>query len=267
MKKFSTYLEEEKLKHLEHLEDALFNVGWKGGEDALRILEEIVASLQGSSSSSINIQSKVDGAPSIIAGTNPENGKFFVATKSLFNKTPKINYTDADVDANHSGDLATKMKIALAQFPKLNIDGIIQGDFMFVPSDLKKVTIDGEPMISFTPNTITYAVPVDQPLAKQIQAAKVGVIWHTSYTGDTIAGLSAVFSVNVGALTKTSAVWAGDTDFKDVSGTATLTKDELSKINGDIDKARKSLGRLSKQGMKVLFSDQKEDTIAFNVKI
>ena len=267
MKKFSTYLEEEKLKHLEHLEDALFNTGYGGAEDALRMLEEIVDSLQGSTSSSINIQSKVDGAPSIIAGTNPENGKFFVATKSLFNKTAKINYTDADVDTNHSGDLATKMKIALKQFPKLNIDGIIQGDFMFVPSDLKKVTIDGEPMISFTPNTITYAVPVDQPLAKQISSAKVGVIWHTSYTGDTIADLSAVFSVNVGALTKTKDVWAGDTDFKDVSGTATLTKTELSKVKGDIDKARKSLKQLSRYGMKVLFSDQKEDTIAFNVKI
>jgi len=267
MKRFNAYLAEEKLKHLEHLEDALFNQGYGGAVDALRILEEIVASLQGSASSSVNIQSKVDGAPSIIAGTNPENGKFFVATKSLFNKTPKINYTDADISANHSGDLATKMKIALAQFPKLGIDGIIQGDFMFVPSDLKKETIDGESMITFTPNTITYAVPADQPLAKQILSAKVGVIWHTSYTGDTIADLSAVFSVNVGALTKTAAVWAGDTDFKDVSGTATLTKSELSDVKGEINKARASLKRLSKQGMKVLFSDQKEDTIAFNVKI
>ena len=267
MKRFNAYLAEEKLKHLEHLEDALFNQGYGGAEDALRILEEIVASLQGSAKTSINIQSKVDGAPSIIAGTNPENGKFFVATKALFNKTPKINYTDADVDTNHSGDLATKLKLALAQFPKLGIDGIIQGDFMFVPSDIKKETIDGEKMVTFTPNTITYAVPIDQPLAKTIQKAKVGVIWHTSYTGDTIAELSAVFSVNVGALTKTSDVWAGDTDFKDVSGTATLTKSELSDVKGEINKARTSLKKLSKQGMKVLFTDQKDDTIAFNVKI
>ena len=267
MKRFNTYLAEEKLKHLEHLEDALFNQGYGGAEEALRMLEEIVASLQGSASSSVNIQSKVDGAPSIIAGTNPENGKFFVATKSLFNKTPKINYTDADVDANHSGDLATKMKLALKHFPKLGIDGIIQGDFMFVPADLKKETIDGESMITFTPNTITYAVPDDQPLAKTIQSAKVGVIWHTSYTGDTIADLSAVFSVNVGALTKTSAVWAGDTDFKDVSGTATLTKSELSDVNGEINKARNSLKRLNKTGLKILFGDSKEDSISFNVNI
>ena len=126
MKRFGLYLTEVKLKHLEHLEDALFNSGYEGGLEALRMLEEIVESLQGNATKGVNIQSKVDGAPSIIAGTNPENGKFFVATKSLFNKTAKINYTDADVDSNHGGDLASKMKIALAHFPKLNIKGIWQ---------------------------------------------------------------------------------------------------------------------------------------------
>ena len=183
IKKFSTYLTEVKLKHLEHLEDALFNDGYAGGLEALRMLDEIVKSLQGNATKGINIQSKVDGSPSIIAGTNPENGKFFVATKALFGKTPKINYTDADVDKNHghAKDLAKKMKLALKHFPELNIPTIWQGDFMYDSSQLKKETIDGEKMVTFTPNTITYAVPLDQPLAKQIMASKVGVIWHTSY--------------------------------------------------------------------------------------
>ncbi len=281
MKKFSTYvkeptnvgryLQEEKLKHLEHLEDAIFNAGYAGGVEALRMLEEIIASLQGNATKGINIQTKVDGAPSIIAGTNPENGKFFVATKALFNKTPKINYTDADIDKNHgTGDLVDRLKIALAQFPKLDIPGIWQGDFMFIPSDLATETIDGESMVTFTPNTITYAVPTDQPLAKKILAAKVGVIWHTSYTGDTIADLSAKFSVNVPGLTKTKDVWAGNTDFNDVSGTATLTQTELEDVQGRINSARAHLKRLNKKGLKVLFSDGSKlvnNTIASNVKI
>ena len=280
MKKFSTYikeptnvsryLQEEKLKHLEHLEDAIFNAGYGGGVEALRMLEEIIASLQGNATKGINIQSKVDGAPSIIAGTNPENGKFFVATKALFNSTPKINYTNADIDKNHghAAGLVDKMKIGLAQFPKLKIPGIWQGDFMFVPSDLAKETIDGESMITFTPNTITYAVPSDQPLAKKILAAKVGVIWHTSYKGNTIADLSAQFKVNVPGLAKTKDVWAGDTDFNDVSGTATLTKSELKSVQGSINTARAHLKRLDKKGLKVLFVDsKKDDTIGFNVKI
>ncbi len=276
MKKFSTYvkeptnvgryLQEEKLKHLEHLEDAIFNAGYAGGIEALRMLEEIVDSLQGNAKKGINIQSKVDGAPSIIAGTNPENGKFFVATKALFNKTPKINYTDADIDKNHghAASLVDKMKIALKEFPKLKIPGIWQGDFMFIPSDLAKETIDGESMVTFTPNTITYAVPTDQPLAKKILAAKVGVIWHTSYTGDTIADLSAKFSVNVPSLAKTKDVWAGDTDFNDVSGTATLTQTELEDVQKRIAAARAFLKRLDKKGMKVLFG---KTDIAYNLKI
>ena len=264
MKRFATYLTEVKLKHLEHLEDALFNDGYAGGLEALRMLEEIVESLQGNATKGVNIQSKVDGAPSIIAGTNPENGKFFVATKALFNKTAKINYTDADIDANHGGDLASKMKIALAHFPKLNIKGIWQGDFMFVPSDLRKETIDGEKMVTFTPNTITYAVPTDQPLAKTILAAKVGVIWHTSYRGNTIADLSAVFKVNVPSLAKTKDVWAGDTDFNDVSGLATFTQAEHKAVMKRIIDARSFLQRLDKNGMKVLFGDT---VIAFNLKI
>ena len=266
MKRFATYLTEVKLKHLEHLEDALFNDGYAGGLEALRMLEEIVESLQGNATKGINIQSKVDGAPSIIAGTNPENGKFFVATKALFNKTPKINYTDADVDANHghAAELAKKMKLALAHFPKLNIKGIWQGDFMFDSGDLMKATIDGEKMVTFTPNTITYAVPLNQPLAKTILAAKVGVIWHTSYRGNTIADLSAVFKGNVPSLTKNKDVWAGDTDFNDVSGTATFTQAEHKAVMKRIVDARSFLNRLDKKGMQVLFGDT---VIAYNLKI
>ena len=97
-------------------------------------------------------------APAIICGINPENGKFFVGTKSVFNKNPKVNYTNADISKNHSGELASKLSIALKELKRLGIKGVLQGDFLFSQSDLKKISLDGEDMISFTPNTITYAV-------------------------------------------------------------------------------------------------------------
>ena len=270
MIKFKTYLAEEKLTHLSHLEDAIFNDGYKGGVEALKILNGVIKTLQGNTKKGLNITSKVDGAPSIIAGINPENGQFFVATKALFNKTPKINYTDDDIDANHghAAQLADKMKIALKYFPQLGIKGIWQGDFMFVKSDIKKETIDGDKYITFTPNTITYAVPVDQPLAKDMVGAKVGVIWHTSYTGKTIADLSAVFNVNTNQLKKSKDVWAGDVNFQDVSGTATLTQDELKSVHKDIADAEADLKKLDKNAMKVLFHNaDKEGTISFNLNI
>ena len=99
-----------------------------------------------------------NGTVLIICGVNPENGKFFVGTKSVFNVNAKINYTTGDIRRNHSGELANKLSIALRELAKLNISGILQGDFLFSKSDLKNESIDGENMITFTPNTITYAV-------------------------------------------------------------------------------------------------------------
>jgi hypothetical protein len=156
------------------------------------------------------------------------------------------------------------MKIALKYFPQLGIKGIWQGDFMFVKSDIKKATIDGGKYITFTPNTITYAVPVDQPLAQQMMNSQVGVIWHTQYTGKTIDTLSAVFNVNVNSLKKAKDVWAGDVNFQDVSGTATLTKDELKDVKKSLVDAEADLRKLDKTAMGVLFGDTE---IAFNLNI
>ena len=138
---------------------------------------------------------KWDGAPAIICGViNPENGKFFVGTKSVFNVNPKINYTTGDIEKkNHSGELANKLSIALRELAKLNISGILQGDFLFSKSDLKNESIDGENMITFTPNTITYAVPVASDIGKRIRRARMGIVFHTSYSGKTMKSLKAGF--------------------------------------------------------------------------
>ena len=253
MKTFKTFISEAKLTHLEHVEDAIFDFGVEGANEALTILSDVAKSLEGHSKKSVNIQAKVDGAPAVIAGINPENGKFFVATKALFNKTPKINYTNADIDANHSGGLADKLKDALNHFPKIIKKGIYQGDFMFSPSDLSKENIDGEAYTTFTPNTITYAVPEGSSLSKEMKKSKVGVIWHTTYTGETIADLKAQFNIKLSVFKKNKDVWFTDTNFRDVSGSATLTKSEVKMIESRIKHAYSELKKLNSKDMKTLF--------------
>lgn len=266
MKSLKQILAEAKLTHLEHVEDAIFDYGYEGGKEALRFLESVAETLHGNSTKSMNIQAKVDGAPAVICGINPENGKFFVGTKSLFNKNPKINYTNADVDKNHghAKGLASKLKVALEHFPKIIKKGVYQGDFMFTPEDLTNETIDRQKYITFTPNTITYAVPVNSALAKTMKKAKAGVIWHTTYTGDTIADLSAQFKISLSSFTRNKSVWFSDTNFRDVSGTATMTKKEMSAFRNRVNNAHEELDKLDGKAMKLLFG---KTEIAKNLKI
>jgi len=196
--------------------------------------------LAGSSGKKVNMSVKWDGAPAIICGINPENGQFFVGTKSVFNVTPKINYTSSDIRRNHSGELANKLNIALRELKKLNISGILQGDFLFSKSDLKTATIDGEDMITFTPNTITYAVPVDSDIGKKINRARMGIVFHTSYSGKTMKSLSAGFGT-VSGKSGISSVFLADAAYKDVSGSAKLTSSELSQFDARIRMAEGSL--------------------------
>ena len=246
MKSLKTFLVENKNLHLEHLEDEIFNRGSAGANEAMNFIDSLVTMLQGNSNRKMNVTVKWDGAPSLFAGINPENGKFFVATKSLFNKTPKINYTNADIDANHGGGLADKLKIALKYLPKLGITGVLQGDMLFTSDDVKTETIDGQSMYTFTPNTITYAVPVDSKLGSQISSANMGIVFHTTYTGKTIADLMANFGADVSGLKKTNAVYFDDADYKDVSGSATFTKKETEEIRRNLAGVRRVLSQNKK---------------------
>ena len=220
MQKFQDYLVEDKNTHLEHLEDEIINNGTKGAKTAIEFLKSIKKMLQGKKGSTVSV--KWDGAPAVFCGISPENGKFFVATKSLFNKTPKINYTNSDISSNHGGALADKLKECLKYLPSLGIKGVIQGDLLFTSGDKKTATIDGAKSIVFTPNTITYAVPVVSSgflgfganIYKEINNAKVGIIFHTSYSGNTIASLKASFGASVSSLKKNKNVFFDDANYK-----------------------------------------------------
>ena len=243
MQNFLHFLTEDKNTHLEHLEDDILNNGIRGGANAINFLTALKDMLQGNVGRPMNVTVKWDGKPAIWAGTNPENGKFFVGTKSIFNKVPKINYTNADIDANHghAKGLTDKLKIALKYFPPLGIPGIWQGDLLFTTEDLKGTKIEGERMIVFTPNTITYAVPVGSDMARTILRSKIGVVWHTTYSGKSMADLKAKFGANVNQLNTIKTVWSTDATFKDTSGNVTFTQREATQFENVLNMARGSL--------------------------
>ena len=235
---FKGFFTKDKNTHLEHLEDDIINRGSKGGVNAINFLKSVRDMLAGHSGTKINTTVKWDGAPAIICGVNPENGKFFVGTKSVFNVTPKINYTTADIKRNHSGAVAQKLSVCLSHLSSLNIKQILQGDLLFT-NDTKVVSIDGDKMISFTPNTITYAVQASSGIGRKIARAKMGIVFHTMYTGKTMKALNANFGNVRGS--GNSRVWVASAAYRDDSGSIMFTKSELSKFDAQIRMAEGSL--------------------------
>ena len=228
---FLTEAKEGKNLHLEHIEDEVLNRGVVGAREAINFLQSLRDMLAGHSQSKVNVTTKWDGAPAIFCGINPENGKFFVGTKGVFNANPKLNYTDADIDANHtSPGLNSKLKVALRYLPKLGITGVLQGDMMFAKGDIDKQVIDGVSYITFQPNTIVYAVPADSKLARMMLDAHMGIVFHTSYTGKTMADMKSSFNIDIGHLTTTKDVWFRDASFTDASGTVTFTAEETTEL-------------------------------------
>ena len=240
--KFTEYLTESKKEganlHLEHLEDNILNRGVRGARESIDFLRSLRDMLAGHSQSKINVTTKWDGAPAVICGINPENGKFFVGTKSVFNKEGKLNYTDDDIDRNHPGEgLNEKLKIALAFLPKLEIKGILQGDMLFTKGDIKKQNIDGQTYVTFQPNTIVYAVPEESIMASKMLSAQMGIVFHTSYSGRSMDSLKSSFNIDIGNLKQTRDVWFRDASFVDASGTATFTETETKLITNLLSQA------------------------------
>lgn len=232
MLKLKQFIKEDQNTHMEHIEDLVFNEGVAGTRKAINFLQDLRDMLAGNATSKVTATVKWDGAPAIFAGIDPTDGKFFVAKKGVFNKNPKVYKTAAEVDEDTSGDLAEKLKIALAEFSKLGItSGVYQGDLMFTHADLRNETIDGKQYTTFHPNTIVYAVPADSLLAGKIRKAKVGVVWHTTYTGNSFETMKANFGQEIASKFKSiPSVWMDDANYKDYSGTATFTANETKHI-------------------------------------
>jgi hypothetical protein len=246
MKTFNNFLIESKNTHMEHLEDSVLNGGVSGTRSAINLLRNLRDMLAGSAEKPVNVTVKWDGAPAVFAGVDPSDGKFFVAKKGIFNKNPKVYKTPAEVDADASGDLAKKLKLALEYLPELGIkSGVYQGDFLYDTSTLKRAKIDGEPVITFHPNTIVYAVPYNSELGRRIRATKIGIVWHTTYEGDSFENMKASFGKDIASkLNQSKNVWSVDATFHDVSGTATFTKAETDAVTKLLSEAGKLFSRL-----------------------
>lgn len=231
MQGFQTFLAEAKNTHMEHIEDNILNGGVDGARESMNFLRALRDMLAGSGKSSVNVSVKWDGAPAIFAGIDPSDGQFFVAKKGIFNKNPKVYKTIAEVKADTSGDLAEKLSSALKLLPELGIKGVIQGDFLFSRKDVTIERFDGVKHVKFHPNTIVYAVPSRSELGFKIAKSEIGIVWHTSYSGDSFENMQASFGKNiVNKLNNSSKVFCVDAEYKDQTGTATMTEKETAKV-------------------------------------
>ena len=230
--------------HLEHLEDNILNDGSQGGREAIAFLRSLGKMLdQGAADARVTV--KWDGAPAIICGRNPENGEFFVGTKSVFNKTnPKIIYAESDVDRLYSpGQLAEKLKASYRYFSTLNIPNVVQGDLLFT-DDKVEADIGGETCITFQPNTIVYAVPKDSEIGQRVQNAKIGIVFHTQYNGRTMSAMSASFgNINIQG---TQDVFVTSSDFQNASGEANMSAQEKTIYANLVNKTEGSLKQASR---------------------
>jgi len=234
MESFSGYITESKNTHMTHIEDKVLYGGVKGTREAIMALRSLRDMLGGQHASNVSV--KWDGAPAVFAGTDPSDGRFFVAKKGIFNKSAKVYKSDADIDADTSGDLNAKLKLALQYLPELGIKGVIQGDFLYGPGDVKKKKIDGKSYITFHPNTIVYAIPAGTDMAREIQRKKIGIVWHTSYKGRTFAGLKQTFGVDTSKFRDSRNVWSQDAMLRDLTK-YTLSKSETEEVNELLSKA------------------------------
>ena len=266
MIKFSQLNEDKggKNLHLEHLEDEILNYGVDGGRAAINFLRSLRDMLAGNARSSINMTVKWDGAPAIFAGIDPSDGKFFVAKKSVFNVNPKLYKTEGEIDADLSGTLNSKFKVALSEFSKLGIKGVLQGDLMFTDDDVETTKIDGVSYYTFQPNTIVYAVPIDSALGTTINKAKIGIVWHTTYTGSALQDMKASFGADISGLKKAPSVWMDDATYKDTSGSATMTANETATVTKALSNTGSTFNKINSPMLKKFLNLQNSMTGAIS---
>jgi hypothetical protein len=230
--------------HLEHLEDDILNQGSRGGVNAVKFLRELGKMLS-EPHSNVNVTTKWDGAPAVICGRHPTTKNFFVGTKGVFAKMPKICLSDADVDHYYSGDLAAKLKTCLRLLPKLNIQGVLQGDLLFT-NDTTTRTIGGERVISFQPNTITYAIPEKSELGQRVKKAQLGIVFHTSYSGGpNLLDMTPSFGVDVSRMQNVPGVVVFSSNFTDATGASLFTQAQKRQYDMKVNRAEGSLKQAS----------------------
>ena len=257
MLSFKGYLEEAagKNTHMTHIEDSVLYGGVKGAREAIFALRSLRDMLAGNAKNKTDVTVKWDGAPAVFAGIDPSDGKFFVAKKGIFNKDPKVYKSVEDVKADTSGDLQAKLIVAFKELSKLGIKGVLQGDLMYTKSDLKTKKIDGVDHITFQPNTIVYAVPKNSTGGKKIKASKMGIVFHTSYSGTSFENMKASFNIDLSSLKSVPSVWYQDAKTKDLTGTGLMNADETKEVTAALSKAGKIFQKIAGSTLKAIEAD------------
>jgi len=265
MKRLNEYfLLEAKNTHMTHIEDLVLDGGVKGARQAILALRSLRDMLAGESPTAVDVTVKWDGAPAVFAGIDPSDEEFFVAKKGIFAKNPKVYKSHADIDADTSGDLAKKLRLAYDNLKDLGIQGVIQGDFMYDRADLKVQKINGKKYLTFHPNTIAYAIPVGTPLAKQIAKSKIGIVWHTTYSGASFESMKASFGGKITSkLTKSSKIWMQDATLPDLTG-ALMDAEETKSVTLQLSNAGKMFQKIRTGVLKEIESN-KELNLVINV--
>ena len=264
MIKFTNYLteaaSEEKLTHLEHAEDHVINDGMAGFAHAYHNLEDVKDQIAGKKNKT-KVTTKYDGSPSLVFGHHPETGKFFVASKSAFNKNPKLNYTPEDIEKNHghAPGLVEKLKQALKHLPKVTPkSGVFQGDVMHSGIKTKENSggdiVDEGGKYHFKPNTITYSTPHNSVEGKKIAKSKFGIAVHTAYHGDTFDKMKAEYGADVSHFSHHPDVHVIST-VEDV-GKASLGTNHLHSYNHHLDLAKKAFLDTDKKEYKAIDGHQ-----------
>lgn len=264
MQRFSTYLAEAKNTHMEHIEDMMFNEGKPGVVKAIKFMRDLENMLASKAKSSVKTTVKWDGAPAIIAGIDPADGKFFVGAKGVFAKTPKtIKKIPEDLDTHgYAGGLREKLEVAYNNLKGSITDGVYQGDIMFTKGDVKTEEIDGNSYYTFHPNTIVYAVPTNSDLGKRINQANIGVVWHTTYTGSELADMSASFGKDIASKLKgTKNAWSADAVYTDASGTATFTAKESKELAAILSKAETTVKKIKGNILETIAAEKQLNTL------
>ena len=226
--------------HLTHVDEDLFERGDEGAKASIESCRNVLDGI-GTGETALTI--KWDGAPAIFAGVDPADGKFFVSTKSAFNKTPILYKSASDKKKFKTGD---KLAIAHKEFQKIGIPSgvVLQGDLMFTKGDQKYETIDDKRYITAHPNTIVYAWDAESDVGKQIRNANIGVVWHTTYSGKDLQSMKARFGVNVNKLKSSRSVWMDDAYFKGAN--VAFTDAEKIKVEKILSSAESKIGKFDK---------------------
>jgi hypothetical protein len=230
--------------HATHIEDSIFEDGSEGGKQAIKFLRYLGSYLSGTGGTSLRITTKFDGAPAIVCGIDPSDGQFFVATKSAFAKSPKLVKSENDATELYDGQLSQKLQESYRYLSQLGIKDVIQGDLMFT-NDKREEVINNQRFITFRPNTITYAVDPNSELGRKVNNAKLGIVFHTKYTGTSLQEMSSSFDIDLRDLKQTPDVWFQTADFNDLTGIAGMNRQEKQKFDSAVNLAEGSLKQCS----------------------